>query len=269
MKTRFTSGPAIRAGLLAALVAASCLLLAASSLGEMAQQGNLRGSFNGGISPGRLPRTELAPVTVSMGGKISTTDRTTPPKLEEIALAINSHGKLENRGLPTCSLAKLNSLTSADAKKACSGALVGHGNVTSRVSLPGQGAFALNGELLAFNGRLGGHQAVLAQVSSGAPLPLTYVIGFEVKKTGGTFGTQLIGTLPPIASEYGYISSFSLALSRRYEANGQKRSFASASCPAPEGFTRAPFPFAKASYSFADGRTLGATLNRECKVRGK
>ena len=253
------------------ILAGACLLsLGAVSLAraEQAQQGDLRGSFNGGISPSKLPRTETAPVTVTMGGKIATTDRSVPPKLERIVLAINSHGRLETRGLPTCSLAKLNSLPAAQAKKACGGALVGHGNVTSRVSLPGQGAFASNAELLAFNGRLHGHQAVLAQVSSGAPLPLTYVIAFEVKKARGTFGTSLQATLPPIASEYGYISAFSLALSRRYESHGQKRSFASASCPAPAGFTRVPFPFAKASYSFADGRTLSATLERECKVRG-
>ncbi len=254
-------------GLLGLCLAALALTGAAQA--EQAQQGNLRGSFEGGISPASLPRSALAPVTVSMGGKIATTDRTVPPKLERIALAINSHGRLETRGLPTCSLAKLDSLAAAAAKKACASSLVGHGNVTSRVYLPGQGAFATNGNLLAFNGRLHGHQAVLAQVSSGAPLPLTYVIGFEVKKTKGTFATSLIGTLPPIAYEYGYISAFSLALSRTYEAGGEKRSFASASCPAPAGFTRAPFPFAKASYSFADGRTLSATLNRECKVRGK
>jgi hypothetical protein len=254
---------------LSALALVALLALACSASAEQAQQGNLRGSFNGGISPAKLPRTELAPVAVTMGGKISTTDRTVPPKLEKIALAINSHGRLETKGLPTCSLAKLNSVTATQAKKACEGALVGHGNVTSRVSLPGQGAFASNADLLAFNGKLHGHQAVLAQVSSGAPLPLTYVIAFEVKKSGGTFGTSLVATLPPIASEYGYISAFSLALSRRYESHGAKRSFAQASCPAPQGFTRAPFPFAKASYSFADGRTLSATLERECKVAGK
>jgi hypothetical protein len=254
---------------LSALALAALLALACSASAEQAQQGNLRGSFNGGISPAKLPRTEPAPVQVTMEGRIATTDRTTPPKLEKIVFAINKHGRLETKGLPTCSLAKLNSVTAAQAKRSCEAALIGHGNVTSRVSLPGQGAFASNAELLAFNGRINGHQAVLAQVSSGAPLPLTYVIAFEVKKSPGTFGTSLEATLPPIASEYGYITAFSLALSRTYEAGGQKRSFASASCPAPKGFTQAPFPFAKASYSFADGRTLSAELNRDCKVRGK
>jgi len=256
------------AAALLALCATALLALASLASAEQAQQGNLRGAFSGGISPQRLPRTELAPVSVTMGGKISTTDRTTPPKLERITLAINSHGALQTKGLATCSLAKLNSLTSTQAKRACEGALVGHGNVTSRVYLPGQGAFASNADLLAFNGKLGGHQAVLAQVSSGAPLPLTYVIAFEVLKTKGTFGTTLQATLPSIASEYGYISAFSLALSRNYRFHGQKLSFASASCPAPEGFPGAPFPFAKASYAFADGRELNATLVRDCKVRG-
>jgi len=257
----------------ARLALAGACLLSLGAVGparaEVAQKGDLRATFNGGISPAKLPRAELAPVTVQMGGKIATTDRSEPPKLEKIVLAINSHGVLENKGLPTCSLARLNSLSSADAKKACAGALVGHGNVTSRVYLPGQGAFATNGDLLAFNGRLHGKPAVLAQVASGAPLPLTYVIGFEVVKAGGKFGTQLVGKLPPIASEYGYISAFSLALSRRYEAGGQKRSFASASCPAPAGFPGVSFPFAKASYEFQGGTSLSSSLVRDCKVRGK
>jgi hypothetical protein len=250
-------------------VGACALLTAALASAEIKREGNLQATFNGAISPQRLPRSELAPVTVAMGGKIATTDRSIPPKLERIVLEINSHGVLDNKGLATCSLAKLNSLTSAAAQKACAGALVGHGNVTSRVYLPGQGAFASSGDLLAFNGKLKGKPAVLAQVASGAPLPLTYVIGFEVKKTKGTFGTELLGTLPPIASEYGYISSFSLSLGRTYSYNGQKRSFASASCPAPEGFPGASFPFARASYEFEGGLTLSSSLVRECKVRGK
>lgn len=253
----------------AVIACLSALALATTSHGEVVREGNLQGSFNGGISPQRLPRTELAPVAVQMGGKISTLDRSVPPKLERIILAINSHGKLQNKGLPTCSLGKLNSLPSAQAKQVCGDALVGHGNVTSRVSFPGQGAFASNADLLAFNGKLNGRPAVLAQISSGAPLPLTYVIGFEVRKSGGTFGTQLVASLPPIASEYGYISAFSLSLSRQYELRGKQMSFASASCPAPEGFPGAPFPFVKASYEFADGRTLGATLTRDCKVKDK
>ena len=263
MRVRVRIGSAALA--CAALLVAALAVAGASA--EVVREGTLQVSSNGGISPRSLPREELAPVTVLMDGKITTTDRTAPPKLEKIILAINKEGVIDAKGLPTCSITKLNSLSSAAAKKACAGALVGHGNVTSRVSLPGQGAFASTGELLAFNGRLHGGPAVLAQVSSKAPLPLTYVIAFEVKKTGGSFGTTLYGTLPPIASEYGYISAFSLALSRRFTFKGEARSFASASCPAPEGFSGASFPFARAEYQFAGGVSMHSTLVRECKVK--
>src|SRR5215203_534872 len=246
-------------GLIAAAVAAQ-------ATAEVERKGALQVTFNGDISPQRLPRHELAPITVRMGGKIATTDRSEPPRLERIVLEIHRNGVLDNKGLPTCSLAKLNSTSSAAARKACSGALVGHGSVTSRVYLPEQGAFASNGDLLAFNGRLHGRPAILAQVSSEAPLPLTYVIAFEVKKQNGTFGTALIGTLPPIASEYGYISAFSLALHRRYTSNGRQRTFAAASCPAPNGLNSAVFPLAKARYEFAGGISLGGVMVRDCKA---
>jgi hypothetical protein len=242
--------------------------VASPATAEIDRKGVLQGNFSGDISPQKLPRDELAPVTVTMGGKISTTDRSEPPQLERIVLEINRAGVLDNKGLATCSLAKLNSVSAATAKKACSAALVGHGSVTSRIYLPSQGAFASSGDLLAFNGRLNGRPAVLAQVSTEAPLPLTYVIAFEVKKLKGTFGTALIGTLPPIASEYGYISSFSLALARRYTSHGQKHTFAAASCPAPKGFPGAVFPFARASYEFATGEKLSAVMSRDCKVKG-
>ncbi len=252
------------------LVVTACVLLLACAgvaQAEVWRKGTLQVSANGGISPQRLPRTELAPVTVQVGGKITTLDRSVPPKLEQIVLAINREGVIDNKGLPTCSLKKLNSVSSADAKKSCAGALVGHGNVTSRLFLPGQGAFASSGEMLAFNGRVKGKPAVLAQVASEAPLPLTYVIAFQIEQGKGVFGTTLVGTLPPIASEYGYISSFSLSLSRRYTSHGEQHSFASASCPAPKG-SSAPFSFAKVSYEFAGGISLGGTLVRDCKAKG-
>ena len=204
-----------------------------------------------------------------MGAKIKTTDRTDPPKLKKIVLDINRHGVIQTKGLGKCSLGKLKRVSSSAAKRVCRKALVGHGNVTSRITLPGQGAFASNGPLLAFNGRYKGKEAIFAQVEAKQPLNITYVIVFQVRKIRGTFGTRLIGALPPIASSYGYISAFDLALSRRYRFHGKKRSYASAGCSTPKGLALASFPFARASYQFEDGRKVTATLNRTCKVRGK
>src|SRR5262245_53811853 len=230
-----------------AVVAVGALALASTSQAVRVLKGNLVVAFEGTISPSKLPRTGAAPVGVQMGGKIKTTDHTAPPKLEKIVLEINRHGKLQTKGLATCSLGKLRSISSQGAKRACGSALIGSGSVTSRVSLPGQGAFASIGKLQAFNGVHKGHQAIYAQVASGAPLPLTYVIVFDVKKRSGEFATQLTGIMPPIASEYGFISAFNLLLRRQYSFHGEKLSYASAGCPAPSGFNQINFPFAKAS----------------------
>lgn len=241
---------------------------ATAAQAEIGQSGTIRVSFNGSIAPVKLPRTTPAPVSVIMGGKITTTTGDAPPKLEKIILDINRHGMLSTTGLATCSLSKLNSISAAGARKVCGSALIGHGNVTSRVTLPGQGTFAVPGPLQAFNGKSHGKPAIFAQVASGAPLPLTYVIVFTVGKTSGTFGTELSGTLPAIASEYGVISSFDMTLRRTYSVHGKKMSYASAFCPAPKGFTKATFPFARASYVFEDGQKVTSTLNRSCTVRG-
>jgi hypothetical protein len=256
----------------ALLLGAGCLIaalsLSAPSGAETVRKGDVTVSFHGDISPRKLPRQASAPVAVQMGAKIRGSDPADPPVLERIVLAINRGGHLQARGLATCSLAKLESISSKQAKAACGDALIGHGNVTSRVILPGQGAFASNGPLLAFNGHYKGAPAILAQVATGAPLPLTYVIVFRVAKAKGAFATTLTADLPPIASEYGYISAFDMSLSRQYAYRGQRLSYASASCPAAKGFPGASFPLAKASYEFSGQRTLSSTLVRECKVRG-
>src|ERR1700690_1424846 len=113
---------------LAALPATALLFAPAiTAQGGIAQKGPPRVSFTGQIAPAKLPRTDPAPVSVQMGGKITTTDKSTPPKLEQILLAINADGKVQAKGLPTCPVSKLESISSAGAQAACAGALIGHG----------------------------------------------------------------------------------------------------------------------------------------------
>jgi hypothetical protein len=261
------SGIASKKGALATLVAVAALAAGQAGAAEVDQDGNLLVSFNGSIAPQKLPRDGTAPVGVQMGGRIRTTDSSSPPILDRIVLEINRSGELQRNGLPTCPLRKIRSISTAGARRACRPALIGRGSVTSRVSLPGQGAFASNGTLLAFNARHRGRPAIYAQVASGAPLPITYVIVFEVHKSKGTFATSLVGTLPPIASEYGYISAFNLSLRRTYRHHGRRMSYASAGCPAPQGFPAANFPLARVRYEFSDGRKLSSVLVRQCRVK--
>ncbi|MGA8744456.1 MAG: hypothetical protein WB507_01150, partial [Solirubrobacterales bacterium] len=230
-KRRWTGG---LSATLVGVIALLCLC-AGMAQAEKAADGKVIVNVNGGIFPAKLPRSSRSPIQVLMESGITTTDKSVPPELKEILLDINSHGVLQTQGLPTCSLSELEAVSRQTALNVCGGALIGHGNVSTHISLPSQEAFASNGLMDAFNARLGGHQAILAQVTSEHPLPLTFVIRFEVKKGGGQFGTDLVGTVPPIASGYGEITGIDLSLSRNYTLHGKKMSVLSANCPAPKG----------------------------------
>lgn len=246
----------------------SALLCAGIAQAGLSQKGTLVVSFEGGVFPSTLPRTNPAPVQVQMSGSIKTTDKSIPPRLERISLDINRFGSLSSKGLPTCPLAKISTGTSASAKAACGPSLIGHGNVTSRVAFPSQEPFLSNGGMEAFNGTIHGRPAIFAQVSSSAPLALTYVIIFEVKKTHGTFGTALDATIPSIASGYGQITSFFMTLGRKFTSHGHSGSYASAKCAAPNGVKEVGFALAKATYGFAGGITMSNELHNKCKAKG-
>ena len=59
-----------------------------------------------------------------------------------------------------------------------------------------------------------------------------------------------------------------MTLRRTYTYHGARRSYVSAACDAPAGFPVATFPFARAAYGFADGRSLSVAIARSCTVRG-
>jgi hypothetical protein len=257
-----------RGGLLAVVAALSLLGATTIAHGERVIKGNIVISFHGNISPSKLPRKDLAPVGVQMGAKISTVDGLKPPRLTKLVLDINSKGVIDAKGLPTCSIGKLLNSSSAQAKALCGEAEVGSGNVTLRIQFPGQGEFASNGPLVAFNGKSKGKQAILAHIDSKGKLNSTEVLTFIVKKGKGTFGTTLTADVGNIASGNGYISAFDLSLRRRYSSRGDKKSFVSARCPLPPDVPVANFQFARSTYYFEDGTKVASTLTKQCRAKG-
>jgi hypothetical protein len=251
----------------ALVIALALAALGTGARAELAQQGNLRIHFDGQIAPKRLPRHGRAPVTVVLSAQISTTDGTQPPQLRQIVLDINRHGTLLNRGLPRCRRPQLAYATSKAALRACGAALVGHGHVSAKIALPEQAPLPSEGQLLAFNGRKAGRPVIFAHIYGARPLPITFVLGFEIDRRGGRFGTRLRAALPQLASGWGYVSAIRMTLGRRFWAGGRRRSYLSAGCPAPHGFPGALFTLARATYSFDDGRRLSSGLVRSCRVR--
>jgi hypothetical protein len=242
--------------------------MAALAQGESIQDGNLVVSFNGGISPHALPRSEPAPVTVTVDTTISTTDGVDPPpQLRKITIGINREGEIFDRGLPTCRVRRIQPTTIRAARRICGGAIVGSGHVGVRVHLPNQPPFDFTGPMLVFNAeRSGGKRRLLAQVYGIKP-PSAFVLTFKIVKQKGTFGNLIRTNLPRPAREWAYVTHFDMKLRRTYVYKGKRHSFISAACPAPNGFPGAVYPFARGKFGFADGRTVSETLVRDCKVR--
>jgi hypothetical protein len=252
----------------ALLAATAALLLSISALAvaEVAQKGNVRVSFDGRIAPKALPRHGSAPVKVEVETKVAGVGAKAPPRLRQIEIAINRHGRLDPTGLPVCEVEDIQPATTEKALEACRGALVGKGNFEADVSLPEQSAFPSAGEMLAFNGSYEGKPAVLAHVYGTEPVPTSFTLPFVITTAKGTFATVLTAKLPADAANS--VTGLRLILQRRFSVNGKARSYASAGCPAPKGFPGAVFPFARASYEFVGGRRLSSTVTRSCRARG-
>lgn len=242
--------------LLAAVLLAASVAVASA---EVDQKDGVRVSVTGKLTPNRLPRTGTAPVAVSVGAHITATEKGALPKLEKIAIAINSHGELGDRRIPVCRLGHISPSTTSEALAACRSSLIGDGHFSADVRIPEQSPFPSEGRLLAFNGRLRGKPAIFAHVYGTKPVPTSYVLPFAIKPGRGAYGTVLEASLPTVTGEWGYVTSVKLNLQPR---------FLSASCPAPNGAAVTAFPLLRTSFGFGGGLTLTSTLIRSCKVRG-
>jgi len=257
-----------RVALVAAL-ASACLLVAAIAHAELVERGNLFVRFDGGIAPRALPRQAKVPISVEVNGTVRVLSGERPPALRSIAIAINRGGTLDTRGLATCQRSQLEPATSQQALGACRSALVGEGRYVGALALPEQSQFPLQGRILAFNAIVAGQRAILAHVYGAHPVPNSRTIVFHIRKSHGTFGTIFTAALPARLNRSGYLKEISLKLRRTFFYRGRERSYLSAACAAPAGFSRAAFPFSRVSMAFADGRKLASTLIRTCRVASR
>jgi hypothetical protein len=262
---RRTRRPKLAVAILAIAAAAlSCTFASA----EVSQQDGVRVKVTGSMSPTRLPRHGAVPIGVSVAGQIGATESTSLPKLTGIEIEINRNGRLDQRGIPLCRLGHIDPSTTQEALAACRSALIGEGHFSADVRIPNQSPFPSKGKVLAFNGKLRGRPAIFAHIYGAKPVPTSYVLPFSVSKVKGAYGTVLKASLPQVTGEWGYVTGISLNLERTVAFRGERRGYLAASCPAPAGFSKATFPLARTSFSFAGGLTLSSTLNRICEVKG-
>jgi hypothetical protein len=257
----------LRLTFLAALIA--IFALAALAKAEISQKGNLRISVSGKLAPKRLPRDGVAPISVSVGGQIATTDESLPPQLKSLRIELNRHGRLDYEGLPICDYARIQPGSSSHALAGCRTSLVGEGTFSADITLAGQEAYESKGKLLVFNSVQGGKPVLYGHIYAAHPFATSFVIVFKVsRQKKGTYGIVLDAPLPKAMKSWGRLTGLEMTLSRRFNYKGKSHSYISSGCPAPKGFAGATFSLARASFAFTGGTELSSVLSGSCKVRG-
>jgi hypothetical protein len=263
-----TWGKTAAIALLATLCCGAALMVPGAG-GETVRQGSLQVSFGGSVAPHLLPRVGTTPIAVTIRGHVRGLTDAPPPSLRRIAIEVNRLGVLERDGLAACPLRRLRASSTETALEHCRAAMVGEGRVSGVLVLPEQTPTPFGGRVVAFNGTLpDGRPGILAHLYTPRPAPLTFVLAFSIARVDGTFGTRLVATVPEKTRRTAHITSFTLRLHRAYTADGERRSYLSAGCPAPEGFPSVTFPLVHTSYGFVGEKTVSDTLVRTCRASG-
>lgn len=234
---------------------------------ETVQEDGLRVTFNADFTPHTLPRDRPAPVSVKVEGKVAAADGSHPPALRWLEIKLHRNGRLNPRGLPTCSASSLQSTSTATALDRCRSALVGKGSFHAVVSLGRE--ISTGGKILAFNSRRGGREALVLHLFAGTPVRFTLVVPLTIGNlVQGQFGTILRAKIPKLASGLGSVTEIDLTIGRRYSYRGERRSYVSAACSAPANLPGGVFNFARANFRFEGHKSINPpALLQECSVR--
>jgi hypothetical protein len=261
--------PEVRARSTRAIVSAilfSLLLGVAATRADVTATHDTVIRFNSQILPRALPRSTLAPVGIRIEGHVQARKNREPAALNRIQLAINRAAHLDRAGLPVCDLSSIDPANSVAAMAACGDARVGYGRVRAESRFSNGKRYFFDGRTLLFNGRLAnGRPAILIHVFNSRP-PSSFVFPFTISHRKGRYATLLTANVK--ISRWSRITDFKFVLDRRYRYKGRQRSFFSASCPAPAGFSVGISPFVRATLSFGDGAESSVSVLGSCKVAG-
>jgi hypothetical protein len=225
------------------------------------------------VGPLKVSATaEFEPRGFPEGGTLPTTFTSTvhirnrkgqPPALKTLTFEFDKHGKLNLKGVPTCSRAKLEGTTPSQARRACAGALVGTGIGKARVEMPGMAAFTISSPISIFNAPpVGGKPTMIAQAYEKVPSPQALLTEFSVERIHhGRYGYRTEIALPEIAGGDGAAILAEAKFGRTYTRGGRKVGYVEAECSGGrlQVYGR---------LDFADGSHLQSLLSSPCHTEG-
>ncbi len=224
--------------------------------------GNLEFEAGGSFSPKALPKSTLAPITLTAEGKIKTLDGTHPSPLKEVLVETDKNGAVFVKGFPTCKSSQLQSQDTKHAEAICKPAIIGKGTTNVEIAFPESKTVPVSSKLLVFNGgEKGGVTTFYIHAYITLPVPAAIVTTVKIKKIHhGRYGLLATATIPKIAGE-GAVTAFSLKIGKNYTYKGKKVSILSAKCP--DGKLQA-----HALAKFADNTQISTEFVRPCTGKG-
>lgn len=225
--------------------------------------GNLKFKAGGSFSPKALPKSTLAPITLTAEGKISTLNGEHPPALKEALVETDKNGSIQVKGFPTCKSGQLQSQDTSHAEAICKDAIIGKGTTNVEIAFPESKVVPVSSKLLVFNGgEAGGVVTLYIHAYITVPVPAAIVTTVKIKKIhNGRYGLLSTATIPKIAGGSGSVTSFSLKIGKNYTYKGKKVSILSAKCP--DGKLQA-----HATAVFSDGTRASTEFVRPCTGKG-
>ena len=251
--------PRLRTAL--ALAAAALLVAAASAYAIRAEIGKTVVSATAELQPRELPRSGGAPVTLSTTVRINTNDGSLPPALKTLTFELDKNGFVETKGLPTCTLAKLEGTTPQQARSRCAKALVGKGTATARVQMPGAEAVKMSSPLSFFNATpTGGRPTIIAHAYETIPKANTLLVPIVVEKVNdGRYGYKAEVELPEIAEGHGSPILAQGTIGVTYRHGGREVGFLNARCSGGRLQVQGKL-------TFVNGDFFPATLTSPCHL---
>lgn len=264
----------MRRNLFVALALSAVLAVGVAAIASAASTtirvGNLILTFGGTVSPSKLPKGNLAPVTTNIFGKIKTSDGTHPSAMREAVVDIDKDSKVDSTGLPVCKPGQLEARDTNAAKKVCGKTTVGSGLAHAEIEFAEQQPIIVTSPITVFNGGTkGGKTKLLIHTFITVPVPAAIVTEVTISKKGA--GTHAVAKIPRIAGGSGSVLDFKFKLGRTYTYKGKKRSLLSAKCPDGKFKVNTPktlFKNEAGTPGVASQTVLKGSLLVPCKPKG-
>jgi hypothetical protein len=247
---------------LAGMLAIAITAVASAEKPTVVRVGNVILALDGDVFPVALPEDTPAPITLKVSGAIATADGSQPPPIKKVIIETAKDGYINAKGLPACTLGRLEARDTKGAEKACPNSIVGKGSTTVRVAFPESAPFRARGKIVAFNGGVkDGITTMLIHTYVAVPTPTALVTTVKSRRVqNGPLGLRSVATIPAIAGGSGSIVKFDLTIHRLFTYKGEKQSYLEAKCEHDS-------LLANVDAMFGDGSHIAGLLVRPCKVR--